>query len=302
MISNCQQKSTIQSPQRPQQTKQRQLNTCLLNSIKGKLSSTLDTKPSKQQSSLVNNSNKTSTMSTLTQDMRTAVVPATTVNSPKTNVKPPLGAVVVNSIIYSKPSFCTIAVDLGDLSGGKKPQTQSLCPKNIFHSETFCSPDMSFKTAASCLAGLMANSSASSSSSSLNMGDDAKVYRMCTTINGSIHHQISELCDNILAMAEMFKNHPNNKQEDDSFIEFNYDDDEDNDYLYHHDHHEEENEDEEDDDEDEDDDDDEEDILDDHVDYDDELDDDNDVVDFSYECPIEPAPKLNCDKKKKVIV
>ncbi|KAM7342602.1 protein phosphatase 1 regulatory subunit 15 [Cochliomyia hominivorax] len=288
MISNYQKVSP--PPKQQDKTNLRQLNTCLLKRINNRnISSTLAEHPSKQSSPY---SKETSTMSTLTQDLRIAAVAANN----KPNVKPPLEAVVVNSIIYSKPSFCTIAVDLGDLSGGKKPLANSLSAKNIFHGETFCSPVMSLKTAASCLAGLAA------SSSSLHMGgNDAKIYRMCTTINGSIHHQISELCDNILAMAELFKD-TNNKQDDDSLIEFNYDDEGDN-YIYHdHDEDDEDEDDEEgEDNDDEVDDDDGEDFLDnEQVDYDEDLDEDNDVVDFSYECPVEPASQLNCDKKKKV--
>ncbi|XP_065367820.1 uncharacterized protein PPP1R15 [Calliphora vicina] len=258
----------------PQQTKQRQLNTCLLKNINKNFSSTLDS----------STSSSSSPMSTLTADLRTAAVAAAAASN-KSVVKPPMEAVVVNSIIYSKPSFCRIAVDLGDMPVDKKPTatstklTNGSCPNNFFNSETFCS-SMGLKNeafnydAASCLAGLAVPPS-------LDVGADTQVYRMCTTINGSVHHQISDLCDNILAMAGFF-GVTNNEHDDDSFIEFAYRDDSDND----------------DDNDDDDDDDDEEDYEDDY--YDEDLDDDNDVVDFSYECPIEPAPKLNCDKKKKV--
>ncbi|KNC22287.1 hypothetical protein FF38_12907 [Lucilia cuprina] len=294
MISNCQKTTTTQQ----KQTKQRQLNSCLLKSINNK-SSNLDSKtshPTPIESTM-------STMSTLAADLRTAAVAAAT-GQKKSGVKPPMEAVVVNSIIYSKPSFCRIAVDLGDVSGDKKPSTKltnGSCPNNYLNSGAFCSSAMGLKdaalniNAATCLADLAA-------SSSLNVGEDTKVYRMCTTINGSIHHQISDLCDNLLAMAGFF-GVTNNEHDDidDSFIEFAYRDD-DCDGKNDEEEVDDDNDDEDDDDVD---DDNEEDYVDGEDDdddyYDEDLDDDdNDVVDFSYECPILPAPKLNCDKKKKV--
>ena len=269
-----------------QQTKQRQLNTCHLNRVNSNntrnFSSTLDSNTLIAKNYTLLES-KNSKMTTLAADLSKAAVETATASA-KTMGKPPMEAVVVNSIIYSKPSFCTIAVDLGNTSSTgdnksatAKPNTGNYPNSSIFHNE------------------MNLNSSCWTNLSVPPPSADAKVYRMCTTINGSIHHHISELWDNILATAQFF-NASDNDHDDDSLIEFTYKDDdnlvggEDTD-----------NDDDDDDDEDEDEDDYPDDEDEDHgnlFDYDD----DNDVVDFSYECPIELAPKLNCDKKKKVIM
>ena len=272
-----------------QQTKQIQLNTCHLNRVNSNsirhISSTLDSNTLIAKNYTLFES-KNSKMSTLAADLSKAAVDTATANA-KAMGKPPMEAVVVNSIIYSKPSFCTIAVDLGNTSSTGdnksatvKPNTGN-CPNSgssIFHNE------------------MNLNSSCWTNLSVPPPSADAKVYRMCTTINGSIHHHISELWDNILATAQFF-NAADNDHDDDSLIEFAYKDD---DNLVG----------DEDIDNDDDDDDEDEDDYPDDEDEDDyeyqgnlfDYDDDNDVVDFSYECPIEPAPKLNCDKKKKVII
>ncbi|TMW54737.1 hypothetical protein DOY81_000268 [Sarcophaga bullata] len=269
-----------------QQTKQRQLNTCHLNRVNSNntrnISSTLDSNTLIAKNYTLLES-KNSKMTTLAADLSKAAVAAATANA-KTMGKPPMEAVVVNSIIYSKPSFCTIAVDLGSTprtgdnkSATAKPNTGNCSNSSIFHNEmdlnSSCWPNLSVPPPSA----------------------DAKVYRMSTTINGSIHHHISELWDNILATAEFFSA-ADNDHDDDSLIEFAYKDDDN--LVFGEDI---DNDDDEDDDEDEDDypdDEDEDDYENDGNLFDD--DDDNDVVDFSYECPIEPAPKLNCDKKKKV--
>lgn len=245
----------------PPQTKPKELNTCLHNNTNRNSSPLLVESPTSKMSSI-----------------------STSVGAPAANknqiTNPPMEAVIVNSIIYSKPSFCRISVDLGDVSANKKTAGSAKVLNGSCFSETSCRSSVESKSsslnfdAVSCLAGMDA-------SSSLGTGEDTKLYRMCTTLNGSIHHQISDLCDNILAMAGFYSN-TSSEADDDSFIEFAYGDESNEDYK-------------DDGEDDYDDEDDEEDCC------GDDIDDDNDVVDFAYDCPIRSSPKLYCDKRKKVL-
>lgn len=283
----------------PQKTKQKQLNTCLFQPDKPKSSITTTT----ITTSLDSNRTIKPKMSSLTADLRAAAA-ATAATAAKTStLKPPMEAVVINSIIYSKPSFCGIVVDLGgsvvgEVSTTKEKMPNGTCPNKIFGNEGFnlCCP-MGIKPsplgfASACLAGFT-SPPPPPPPSSMAAQQDAQVYRMCTTMNGSIHHQISDLCDNLLAMASYF-GVTNDDHDDDSFIEFAYNDGE------YEDDMDEDDDEEDDDEEDETDDEDDIDVEYDNDDEDEYLDVDKGIVDFSYECSTINAPKFNCDKKKKV--
>ncbi|XP_075168276.1 protein phosphatase 1 regulatory subunit 15 [Haematobia irritans] len=255
------------------------------------------------------NSNKTAmTMSSLAADLCKAA--AATAK--------PMEAVVVNSIIYSKPSFCSIVVDIGGStmptvakstvskappvpeskvefatkdkaagnSGGTWTTDNTTIDSNPFVNEGYF-PMASLPMAAAAMGPLMS-------------AQDAHVYMMCTTMNGSINHHISELCDNLISMG-LFDNMTNshgNDHDDDSLIEFAYDDDDDDNEVQHT---------EEEDDIDDDEEEDEYETDDDESEEEEEDEDDDmclfkgeDVVDFIKSCPIAKAPKEYCDKKKKV--
>lgn len=322
MISNSKQKQ--QQQQSPPQQQQKPYNNCLFKFGKTKFISSLNnsTKTSLDSPKLLN-----SKMSSMTADLRSATAAGKAVKS--TTMKPPMEAVVVNSIIYSKPSFCSIVVDLGcggsitgEIPLAKEKMAKlpnGCCPNKTFTNEGFNPCTMGIKSsltnfAAACLTGFTCPSAAAAtpppppSSTLLAQTKDAQVYSLCTTINGSIHHQMSDLCDNLLAMAGFFNQAANNQHDndDDSVIEFAYDDvDYEEDVL--------ENEEDFDDDEEEETDDDDidceynhnlcdygDDDEDDDDDDDDYLPADKDIVDFSYKCLTENAPILNCDKRKKV--
>lgn len=288
MISNYKVKTQQKPKHKPQ------LNTCLFKSIKLN-SSPLD-------STLTSLDSKTSeaTMSSMTADLRAVAAAAAAKTSTR---NPPMEAVVVNSIIYSKPSFCSIVVDLGGSAVGDVPAIKDKLPK-LLNGECpvktcgLNSPSMALKQfpvgfASACLTGF------SSPPPSVAAQQDAQLYRMCTTMNGSINHQISDLCDNLIAMAGFFATDEHD-DDDDDLVEFVYDD------GHHYSEEEEfntddESESEDDDEETDTDDDDDIDVGYYNNDDDDCLDADNDTVDFSYgfSSTINP-PKIKCDKGKKV--
>lgn len=262
-----------------------------------------------------NNSKASMTMSSLAADLCKAAAAV--------KQSPPMEAVVVNSIIYSKPSFCSIVVDIGGrgnttstmaascsgptaakfVGATKDNEISEQIPTNRTQQKetTWATTDKTFAPFANDgyfpLATTTPATAARTNAHNL-PEDEAHVYMMCTTMNGSVHHHISELCDNLISMGLFGMT--NSEHDDDSLIEFAYDDDDD---LNQTDDHDNEDEDEEDEDEDEDEveteteDEDCEDDVDDYCLYDDG----EDVVDFVRTCPIEKAPnEFYCDKKKKV--
>lgn len=229
---------------------------------------------------------------------------------------PPMeAAVVVNSIIYSKPSFCSIVVDIG----GKDKPAASKAPDTVNDNDKTTSTRINKTSATPTLSLPTPSHGGFVPLPATANRDDGHVYMMSTTMNGSIHHHISEMCDNLIAMG-LFGMVANSEHDDDSFIEFAYDDTDDeddieflrtdDDYKGHDEfyHSDEEDDDEDDEDEDDDDEDDDNSDVDNNIieDYETEDDEDaflnagEDVTDFS-KCPaITRAPLYNCDKKKKV--
>ncbi|XP_073847783.1 protein phosphatase 1 regulatory subunit 15 [Musca autumnalis] len=292
----------------------------------------------------INASKATRTMSSLAADLCKVATAA--------GQAPPMeAAVVVNSIIYSKPSFCSIVVDIGGKGAGIggtvspppmpslsatsnsaknnnpafKPQTNKEKTTPQTQNPWFSPPHQHIGPPFT--GGGYFPMALPTISPPLD-DRDAHVYMMCTTMNGSINHQISDLCDNLIAMGSRLFGMANSEHDDDSVIEFGYDDNLDDlkqNINFSEDEEDDDDDDEEDyDDEDEVEDEEEDDEDDDEVEYKYDDDDDNDVkhneaaeldlnvngnclhddgvdvVDFIKSCPYEKTPNIFCDKKKKV--
>uniref|UniRef100_A0A1I8NP93 Uncharacterized protein n=1 Tax=Stomoxys calcitrans TaxID=35570 RepID=A0A1I8NP93_STOCA len=239
----------------------------------------------------------------------------------KAAAKPLETAVVVNSIIYSKPSFCSIVVDIG----GSATATTAASATSTSKATTTTVPTAAaaggkVEVTKDKMAEKEKNRTPQSTWSDKNSfvppfanegffpmaalaapitAQDAHVYMMCTTMNGSINHHISEFCDNLISMGLFDKMTDNHEHDDDSLIEFAYDDEDEGPFNQNEIEEEEDDEDDEDDN----------DIDVDETDDDDaECEDDDDfclftgedVVDFIKPCPIAKATNEYCDKKKKV--
>uniref|UniRef100_A0A1A9X5T0 PP1c_bdg domain-containing protein n=1 Tax=Glossina brevipalpis TaxID=37001 RepID=A0A1A9X5T0_9MUSC len=123
-------------------------------------------------------------------------------------------AVVVNSIIYAKPSYCSIVVDISTSSPSKESLTVNCQQMLGSNKNRFFSLE--------------------------ERDQDAELYMMSTTMNGAIQHKISELCGNLLSMGLFNATESEDESDDDSeeddycdddFIDVDGDDDDDDDSL-----------------------------------------------------------------------
>lgn len=139
---------------------------------------------------------------------------------------PAMEGVVVNSIIYSKPSFCSIVMDIAPEMAGLSEQTSK--------KEQFMPPKIAMPLCAGKLTNVINNlaSAANAMTTHMSSDHDARFYMMCTTMNGVINHQISEIYDDLMAMGLFSDSQsecedPEDDDDDnDSLVEFAYGDEE----------------------------------------------------------------------------